>query len=33
MHATRNDDAKQNKNPTADNKKQSVIGIHNNSVS
>ena len=33
MHATRNDDAKQNKNPSADNKKQSVIGIHNNSVS
>jgi amidophosphoribosyltransferase len=33
MHATRNDDAKQNKNPSADNKKESVIGIHNNSVS
>ena len=33
MHATRNDDAKQKKNPSADNKKQSVIGIHNNSVS
>ena len=33
IHATRNDDAKQNKNPSADNKKESVIGIHNNSVS
>ena len=33
MHATRNDDAKQKKNPLLDNKKQSVIGIHNNSVS
>ena len=33
IHATRNDDAKQNKNPSTDNKKQSVIGIHNNSVS
>jgi hypothetical protein len=33
MHATRNDDAKQTKNPAADNKKESVIGIHNNSVS
>jgi amidophosphoribosyltransferase len=33
MHATRNDDAKQNKDSSADNKKQSVIGIHNNSVS
>ena len=33
MHATRNDDAKQNKNPSAENKKESVIGIHNNSVS
>ena len=33
MHATRNDHAKQNKNPAADNKKESVIGIHNNSVS
>lgn len=33
IHAIRNDDAKQNKNPSTDNKKQSVIGIHNNSVS
>lgn len=33
MHAIRNDDAKQKKNPAVDNKKQSVIGIHNNSVS
>ena len=33
MHATRNDDAKQKKNPSIDNKKQSVIGIHNNSIS
>ena len=32
MHAIRNDDAKQKKNPAVDNKKQSVIGIHNNSV-
>ena len=33
IHAARNDDAKQNKNSSTDNKKQSVIGIHNNSVS
>ena len=33
IHVLRNDDAKRKKNPSADNKKQSVIGIHNNSVS
>lgn len=33
IHALRNDDAKQKQDPTEDNKKQSVIGIHNNSAS
>ena len=33
IHALRNDNAKQKKNTSTDNKKQSVIGIHNNSTS
>ena len=33
IHAMRNDDAKHENKAKQDNKKESVIGIHNNSVS